>query len=74
MAEAKQQWKAFKAEYQQQAEAIQGVVPQALVKLEAAQKQAQLLQEALKRYQAKVVALVGMGSGDAQRLHIKTCR
>ncbi|XP_066474128.1 ZW10 interactor [Tiliqua scincoides] len=53
MAEAKQQWKALKAEYQQHVEAIEGAVPQALAKLEEARNQAQRLEAALQRYQAK---------------------
>uniref|UniRef100_A0ABM5FPU0 Outer kinetochore KNL1 complex subunit ZWINT isoform X1 n=1 Tax=Pogona vitticeps TaxID=103695 RepID=A0ABM5FPU0_9SAUR len=53
MAEAKQQWKALKAEYQHQVESIKGAVPQVLAKLEEGRNRAQLLENALQRYQAK---------------------
>ncbi|XP_062975582.1 ZW10 interactor-like isoform X1 [Elgaria multicarinata webbii] len=53
MAEAKQQWKALKVEYQQQVEAIKGAVPQVLAKLEEARNRGRLLEDALQRYQAK---------------------
>uniref|UniRef100_A0A670JZR5 ZW10 interacting kinetochore protein n=1 Tax=Podarcis muralis TaxID=64176 RepID=A0A670JZR5_PODMU len=53
VAEAKQEWKKLKAEYQQQVESIQKDVPQLLLKLEQAWNRAQLLEEALQRYQDK---------------------
>uniref|UniRef100_A0A8C5SWG5 Uncharacterized protein n=1 Tax=Laticauda laticaudata TaxID=8630 RepID=A0A8C5SWG5_LATLA len=53
MEEAKKQWKALKADYQQQVEAIKGAVPQILAKQEEVQSRARLLEEALQRYQAK---------------------
>ncbi|XP_053149402.1 ZW10 interactor-like [Hemicordylus capensis] len=53
MAEAKQQWKALKAEYQQEVEAIEGMVLQMLAKLEEARDRAHLLEEALQCYEAK---------------------
>ncbi|XP_061470298.1 ZW10 interactor-like isoform X1 [Rhineura floridana] len=53
VAEAKQQWKTLKAEYQQQVERIKEAVPQMLLKLEKARNRAQLLEEALHRYQDK---------------------
>ncbi|KAJ7317531.1 hypothetical protein JRQ81_003693 [Phrynocephalus forsythii] len=53
MAEAKQEWKALKAEYQQQVESIKGAVPQILAKLEEGKKRAQLLENALQCCQAK---------------------
>ncbi|XP_026532166.1 ZW10 interactor-like [Notechis scutatus] len=55
MEEAKKQWKALKADYQQQVEAIKGAVPQILAKQEEVQSRARLLEEALQRYQAKVL-------------------
>nr|XP_003216707.2 PREDICTED: ZW10 interactor isoform X1 [Anolis carolinensis] len=53
MIEAKQQWKALKAEYQQQVELIKGAVPPLLAKLKEGEKRSQLLESALQRYQAK---------------------
>ncbi|KAL7988163.1 hypothetical protein Chor_007082, partial [Crotalus horridus] len=53
MEEAKKQWKALKADYQQQVEAIKGAVPQILAKQEEVQSRARLLEEALQRYRAK---------------------
>ncbi|XP_039196163.1 ZW10 interactor-like isoform X2 [Crotalus tigris] len=53
MEEAKKQWKALKADYQQQVEAIKGAVPQILAKQEEVQSRARLLKEALQRYRAK---------------------
>nr|XP_034996710.1 ZW10 interactor-like isoform X2 [Zootoca vivipara] len=53
VAEAKQEWKKLKAEYQQQVESIKKDVPQLLLKLEQARNRAQLLEEALQRYQDK---------------------
>ncbi|XP_060618708.2 ZW10 interactor [Anolis sagrei] len=52
MVEAKQQWKALKAEYEQQVELIKGAVPLLLAKLEEGEKRSQLLESALQRYQA----------------------
>ncbi|XP_060108331.1 ZW10 interactor [Heteronotia binoei] len=51
--EAKQQWKALKAEYQEKVEAIKEAVPQTLARLEEARRRAQLLEETLGRYRAK---------------------
>uniref|UniRef100_A0ACB8ENT6 Uncharacterized protein n=1 Tax=Sphaerodactylus townsendi TaxID=933632 RepID=A0ACB8ENT6_9SAUR len=45
MAEAKQQWKALKAEYQDKVEAIREAVPQTLARLEEARCKAKLLEE-----------------------------
>ncbi|KAM6474832.1 outer kinetochore KNL1 complex subunit ZWINT [Liasis olivaceus] len=53
MEEAKKQWKALKADYQQQVEAIKGAVPQILAKQEEVRSRARLLEEALQCYQAK---------------------
>ncbi|XP_054859411.1 ZW10 interactor-like isoform X1 [Eublepharis macularius] len=53
MTEAKQQWQTLKAEYQEKVEAIKEAVPQALAKLEEGRRRAQLLEDALQRYQAK---------------------
>ncbi|KAF7244024.1 ZW10 interactor [Varanus komodoensis] len=53
MVEAKQQWKALKAEYQQQVEAIKEAVPHVLAKVEEMQSWARLLEDALQHYQAK---------------------
>lgn len=60
MAEAKQQWKAFKTDYLQQVETIEGAVPQALDKLEEARNKAQLLEEALQCYQTKVPVVISL--------------
>ncbi|XP_048343580.1 ZW10 interactor-like isoform X1 [Sphaerodactylus townsendi] len=54
MAEAKQQWKALKAEYQDKVEAIREAVPQTLARLEEARCKAKLLEEVLGRYRTKV--------------------
>lgn len=59
MEEAKKQWKALKADYQQQVEAIKGTVPQILAKQEEVQGRARLLEEALQRYRAKVLFRLG---------------
>ncbi|XP_015269529.1 PREDICTED: ZW10 interactor-like [Gekko japonicus] len=53
MQEAKQQWKALKAEYQEKVEAIEEAVPHTLAKLKEAHRRAQLLEETLGRYRAK---------------------
>ncbi|KAL8164238.1 UNVERIFIED_CONTAM: hypothetical protein K2H54_048047 [Gekko kuhli] len=53
MQEAKQQWKALKAEYQEKVEAIKEAVPQTLAKLEEGRRRARLLEETLGRYRAK---------------------
>ncbi|XP_048343581.1 ZW10 interactor-like isoform X2 [Sphaerodactylus townsendi] len=53
MAEAKQQWKALKAEYQDKVEAIREAVPQTLARLEEARCKAKLLEEVLGRYRTK---------------------
>ncbi|XP_026567293.1 ZW10 interactor-like [Pseudonaja textilis] len=70
MEEAKKQWKALKADYQQQVEAIKGAVPQILAKQEEVQNRARLLEEALQRYQAKKEE-VEEKARNAQKRHLK---
>ncbi|XP_077185566.1 outer kinetochore KNL1 complex subunit ZWINT-like [Paroedura picta] len=70
MQEAKQQWKALKAEYQEKVSAIQEAVPQIAAKLEEGSRKAQLLEETLGRYRAKK-AEVEEKAKIAQEQHLK---
>ncbi|XP_070597336.1 outer kinetochore KNL1 complex subunit ZWINT isoform X2 [Erythrolamprus reginae] len=70
MEEAKKEWKALKADYQQQVDAINGTVPQILAKQEEVQSRTRVLEEALQRYRAKKEEIEEK-SRDAQERHLE---